>query len=90
MSPDLPLLNVHGVRAGGGHRARLAQQGDVGMEDVILHILLPLWKHTTNRLAGNNNNNGNFYSALPIKNFTAKGAYKSDTNINNITHTHTH
>ena len=38
----------------------------------------------------NNNNNGNFYSALPIKIFTAQGAYKSDTNNNNITHTHTH
>ena len=36
------------------------------------------------------NNNGNFYSALPIKNFTAKGAYKSNTNNNNITHIHTH
>ena len=42
----------------------------------------------------NNNNNGNFYSALPIKNFTAQGMYKNDTNDNNITqtqrHTHTH
>ena len=35
-----------------------------------------------------NNNNGNFYSNLPIKNITAQGAYKSDTN--NITQTHTH
>ena len=38
----------------------------------------------------NNNNNGNFYSALPIQNFTAQGAYKSDTNNNNITQTQTH
>ena len=38
----------------------------------------------------NNNNNGNFYSALPIKNLTAQGTYKSDTNNNNITQTHTH
>ena len=37
----------------------------------------------------NNNNNGNFYSALPIKILTAQGAYKSDTNNNNITQTHT-
>ena len=37
-----------------------------------------------------NNKNGNFYSALPIKNFTAQGAYKSDTNNNNITQTHAH
>ena len=45
-----------------------------------------------------NNNNGNLYSALHIKNFTAQGAYKSDTKNNNITqtqtqtqtHTHTH
>ena len=36
----------------------------------------------------NNNNNGNFYSALPIKIFTAQGAYKSDANNNNITQTH--
>ena len=35
------------------------------------------------------NNNGNFYSALPIKNFTAQGTYNSDTNNNNITQTHT-
>ena len=37
----------------------------------------------------NDNNNENFYSALPIKNFTAQGAYKSDTSNNIITHTHT-
>ena len=37
-----------------------------------------------------NNNNGNFYSALPIKKFTAQGAYKSDTNNNNNTQTHMH
>ena len=37
-----------------------------------------------------NNNNGNFYSALPIKNFTALGMYKSNTNNSNITQTHTH
>ena len=37
-----------------------------------------------------NNNNGHFYSALPIKTFTAQGAYKSDTNNNNITHSRTH
>ena len=36
-----------------------------------------------------NNKNGNFYSALPIKNVTAQGAYKRDTNNNNITQTHT-
>ena len=35
------------------------------------------------------NNNGNFYSALPNKNFTAQGTYKSDSNNNNITQTHT-
>ena len=49
----------------------------------------------SNPVTYSNNNNGNFYNALPIKNFTAQGAYKSDTNNNNIhtdtdTHTHTH
>ena len=39
-------------------------------------------------VCNNKNNNGNFYSALPIKNCTAQGAYKSDTN--NITDTYTH
>ena len=37
-----------------------------------------------------NNNNGNFCSALPIKNVIAQGAYKSDTSNNIITQTHTH
>ena len=35
-----------------------------------------------------NNNNGNFYSALPIKSLYAQGAYKSNTSNNMITHTH--
>ena len=34
-----------------------------------------------------NNNNGNFYSALPIKSLYAQGAYKSNTSNNMITHT---
>ena len=38
----------------------------------------------------NNDNNGNFYSALPIKHFTAQGAYKSDASNNIITQTHRH
>ena len=44
---------------------------------------LPLW-------STHNNNNRNFYSALPINIFTAQGMHKSDTNNNNITHVYTY
>ena len=46
------------------------------------------WDSTFNTLKFNDDN-GNFYRALPFKSFTAQGVCKSDTNNNKITHTHT-
>ena len=72
-------------------------RGNGATDYVWLLLLLPLahmqvsddkqWEELYHRVfTFNNNNNGNFYSALPINNFTAQGTYKSNTN-NNITHT---
>ena len=48
--------------------------------ELIYHILLHAHAHPyTTHTPTYNNNNGNFYSALPIKNFTAQGTYKSNT-----------
>ena len=56
--------------------------------DVIMAVNGLIWCGSVP--SNNNNYNENFYSTLPIKNFTAQGAYKSETNNNNITQTRTH